>query len=69
MALVPGRRSARAAAHSESLAREVRELRGTIDQCSRDLQVQFTRIAQVQAELDDLRRGRARAAPSQRVRR
>jgi hypothetical protein len=31
-------------------------LRSTVDQCCADLAIQFKRIAQIQAELDDVRR-------------
>ena len=43
----------------EELRRTMRsstaELASTVDKCCRDLEVQFERIAQIQAELDEIR--------------
>lgn len=47
-------------AEIERLRDEVRVQRATVDACRRDIETQFTRIAQMQAELDDVRRAWAK---------
>jgi hypothetical protein len=61
-------RDTRADLELERLRDEVRGQRATIDQCCRDIEMQFTRIAQMQAELDEVRQAWARASPTSRAR-
>ena len=42
---------------------EFERLRQVVDDCCRKLETQFTRFAQIQAELDQIRRAWAKMAP------
>jgi len=48
--------------------REFAALARTVEDCSRDLRLQFTRIAQIQAELDQIRTAWSKRVPRARRR-
>jgi hypothetical protein len=56
------RRAAPTSATLAALVQEVRAQRQTLDGCCRDLQIQLTRIAQLQAQLDEIRRAWVKAS-------
>jgi hypothetical protein len=55
MARKVSRRSPPLRGEVRRLREEVRGQRAIVDQCRHDLDTQFTRIAQIQAELDEVR--------------